>query len=199
MADEQRETLGQRIRRLRGARGLSLAQVAGGDFSRAFLNQVEMGRSQPSTRVLRLIASRLGTPLDYLVEGGGGFLDRELAVEKARVAMARGNARRALAHLEPALSSQDWPLGSDARVCAAQALIALGRREEGERSLAAEEAVIRAHGDALRLRRLRAIRARRAFKPRPGTHVRLAEQSLRDGDGIAALEHYRAARHLLEA
>ena len=54
------ETLGQRIRRVRQERGFSLARVSGDDFSRAFLNQVELGRSQPSTRVLRVIAGRLG-------------------------------------------------------------------------------------------------------------------------------------------
>src|SRR5207302_5837913 len=45
-------TLGARIRRVRQAMGLSLAAVAGNDFSRAFLNQVELGRSRPSTRTL---------------------------------------------------------------------------------------------------------------------------------------------------
>ena len=54
------ETLGQRIRKLRHERGMTLQQVAGADFSRAFLHQVETGRSQPSTRVLRMIADRLG-------------------------------------------------------------------------------------------------------------------------------------------
>ena len=89
------ETLGQRIRRLRQDRGMSLAKVSGGDFSRAFLNQVELGRSQPSTRVLRVIAGRLGTEVDYLLEGRQPAMERELALEKARVLVARGQARRA--------------------------------------------------------------------------------------------------------
>src|SRR6202163_5095972 len=93
------ESLGERIRRLRHDRGLSLAKVCGGDFSRAFLNQVELGRSQPSTRVLRVIAGRLGTQVDYLLEGRLPAVERELAVEKARVLLARGDARRALAAL----------------------------------------------------------------------------------------------------
>ena len=63
------ETLGQRIKRLRKERGMSLAKVVREDFSRAFLNQVELGRAQPSTRVLRVIAGRLGTQVDYLLEG----------------------------------------------------------------------------------------------------------------------------------
>ena len=90
------ETLGERIRRVRTERGLSLAKVSGAVFSRAFLNQIEFGRSQPSTRVLRVIADRLGTEVDYLLEGRLPGVERELALEKGRVLLARGNARRAL-------------------------------------------------------------------------------------------------------
>ena len=94
------ETLGQRIRKVRHARGMTLAQVAGGDFSRAFLNQVEMGRSQPSTRVLRVIATRLGTPIDYLVGGSSRLGDLEVAVERARAALERGDVEVARTILE---------------------------------------------------------------------------------------------------
>jgi transcriptional regulator with XRE-family HTH domain len=94
------ETLGQRVRKVRHARGMTLAQVAGGDFSRAFLNQVEMGRSQPSTRVLRVIATRLGTPIDYLVGGSSRLLDLEKAVERARQALEQGQVDEARAILD---------------------------------------------------------------------------------------------------
>jgi len=94
------ETLGQRIRKVRQARGMTLAQVAGGDFSRAFLNQVEMGRSQPSTRVLRVIATRLGTPIDYLVGGSSRLLDLEQAVQRARAALEQGQVDEAKAILD---------------------------------------------------------------------------------------------------
>src|SRR5438270_13897216 len=107
---------------------MSLAKVAGGDFSRAFLNQVELGKSQPSTRLLRVIANRLGAPVEYLLEGAAPSLDRQIALERARVDVARGRYKEALAILEPAVDSSDWPLGADARLCAAEALIGLGRR-----------------------------------------------------------------------
>src|SRR6202521_1110238 len=126
------ETLGQRIRRLRHDRGMSLAKVSGGDFSRAFLNQVELGRSQPSTRVLRVIAGRLGTEVDYLLEGRLPGMERELAVETARVLVARGHARRALAALGTAVESSEWPLGTDARMCQGAALRMLKRSEEAD-------------------------------------------------------------------
>ena len=192
------ETLGQRVRRLRQERGMTLAQVAGGEFSRAFLNQIEMGRSQPSTRVLRVIASRLGTPIDYLVQGGSEALDRELAVERARLALAHGDARRALALAEPA-GAERTPLGSDARLCAAAALLALGRADEAQALLAAEEAHLRARGDRGRLHRLAEIRAGRRPAPEADAEERLADLALGEGRPELALEHYRAARVLREA
>src|SRR5438046_7562053 len=53
------EQLGARIRKVRMELGLSLAGVAQKDFSRSFLNQVELGRARPSTRTLQIIAERL--------------------------------------------------------------------------------------------------------------------------------------------
>jgi transcriptional regulator with XRE-family HTH domain len=199
------ETLGQRIRRLRQDRGMSLAKVSGGDFSRAFLNQVELGRSQPSTRVLRVIAGRLGTEIDYLIDGRLPGLERELAVEKARVLLARGHARRALAALGTAVESFEWPLGTDARLCQAAALRMLGRPEEADAILSAEKELIAAHGDSHRLRRLRSLQRGELFAIGEGdlesaaqVHLRLADGAQRAANSHDALEHYRAARILLE-
>jgi thioredoxin-like negative regulator of GroEL len=186
---------------VRQERGFSLARVSGPDFSRAFLNQVELGRSQPSTRVLRVIAGRLGTEVDYLLEGRLPGVERELAVEKARVLLARGDARRALAALGSAVASTEWPLGSDARLCQAEALSTLGREDEAQEILAREKVLVRAHRDNHRLKRLRALEkgARFAFDADAvKAHLKLADQAQRAANSHDALEHYRAARVLLE-
>jgi transcriptional regulator with XRE-family HTH domain len=199
------ETLGQRIRRLRQDRGMSLAKVSGGDFSRAFLNQVELGRSQPSTRVLRVIAGRLGTEVDFLLDGRLPAMERELALEKARLLVARGHARRALSALGTAVDSSEWPLGTDARLCQAEALQMLGRHEEAGALLSAEKEVVAAHGDTHRLKRLRSVERGEAFSVGDGDleaaaqfHLRLADRAQRTANSHDALEHYRAARILLE-
>src|SRR5579872_3293724 len=160
---------------------MSLAKVARGDFSRAFLNQVELGRSQPSTRVLRVIAGRLGTQVDYLLEGRLPGVDRELSLERARVLLLRGQARRALATLEPILQA-DWPLGTDARLCAAGALAGLGREDEARDLLATEKKVIAAHRDSHRMDRWRRLWKGEPFSAGGGdaesaarAHVRLAD------------------------
>jgi transcriptional regulator with XRE-family HTH domain len=196
------ETLGQRIRRVRQERGMSLARVSGDDFSRAFLNQVELGRSQPSTRVLRVIAGRLGTEVDFLLEGRLPGVERELALEKGRVLFARGDARRALAALRPAVDSTEWPLGSDARLSQAEALRALGRESEAQEILVREKELINAHHDRHRLKRLRSVERGERFvfgADAVKTHLRLADQAQRAANSHDALEHYRAARVLLES
>jgi transcriptional regulator with XRE-family HTH domain len=184
---------------------MSLAKVSGGDFSRAFLNQVELGRSQPSTRVLRVIAGRLGTEVDYLLEGRLPAMERELALERARVLVARGRAGRALAALGATVESPEWPLGTDARLCQAAALRQLDRSEEADGLLAAEKKVIAAHRDSYRLQRLRALQRDEPFPVGDGdietaanSHLRLADRAQRQANSHDALEHYRAARVLLE-
>lgn len=195
------ETLGARIRRIRQERGWSLARVGGADFTRAFLSQVELGQAQPSTRVLRVIAGRLGTEVDYLLEGRLPGVERELALEKGRVLLARGDARRALAALGSSVESSEWPLGADARLCQAEALMALGRETEAKEILGRERDAIKAHGDRHRLQRLRSIERGERFVfdgDAVKTHLRLADRAQRAANSQDALEHYRAARVLLE-
>ncbi len=198
------ETLGQRIRKLRAERGMSLAKVARGDFSRAFLNQVELGRAQPSTRVLRVIAGRLGAQVDYLLEGRLPSLDRELALERARILLLRGRPRRALAVLD-GITGADWPVSTDANLARAQALMALGRGEEALAILAPERKTIRMHHDQDRFNRWRAISRGEPYSiggksPSKAVevHLRIADRAMRSGDSRGALEHYQGARALLE-
>jgi len=89
-------SLGQRIRQARQELGLTLTAVAGKDFTRAFLNQIELGRSQPSTQSLRIIAQRLQRPIDYfLEEPGDSIAALELALAEAEMSLLHGEAARA--------------------------------------------------------------------------------------------------------
>jgi tetratricopeptide (TPR) repeat protein len=67
-ASARANPLGTRIRQARQELGLTLRAVAGKDFSRAFLNQVELGRSQPSMHNLRIIAERLHRPIEFFLQ-----------------------------------------------------------------------------------------------------------------------------------
>jgi transcriptional regulator with XRE-family HTH domain len=203
---EAPSTLGERVRRLRQERGLSLAKVVRGDFSRAFLNQVEMGKARPSPRLLGLIAARLGTSPEYLLEGSQPLLQSEITVERARLLLAQGHPRRALNEVQALLESTEWPLGSDARLCAAQALIELGDAERARALAEVELDTGAAWLDEPRLKSWEAIRAGRARQVGAGDpdsalreHARTGDRLLREGRPLAALEHYRAARAIAEA
>ncbi len=194
--------MGQRIRRIRQQRGMSLASVGGDDFTRAFLNQVELGKARPSVRVLRVIADRLGTEVDYLLEGKERGVDRELSLERARVLLLRGQPQKALLALGPALESFDYPVGADARLVEAQALMALGRKDEATTILWRQKVEIEAHGDTERLEKVRAIQDGRTVYltgDRVKAHLQIADRAQRMGRSHDALEHYRAARVRLEA
>ena len=199
-------TLGERVRQLRQERGLSLAKVARGDFSRAFLNQVEMGKSRPSPRLLAIIAARLGTSPEYLLEGSQPVLQAEIAVERARLLLAQGHARRALAEVRALLDATEWPAGGDARLCAAEALIELGDTAAARRLAETELETGAAWLDEGRQARWQAVLSGRVRRPGGGDpaaaereHTRTADRLLRAGRPLAAIEHYRAARALAEA
>ena len=58
--------LGQRIRRLRRAEGLTQAQL-GAPLRKAFVSAVELGRVVPSLRALAVMAARLRVPIAVLI------------------------------------------------------------------------------------------------------------------------------------
>ena len=65
--------MGPALRRLRADRGLSLDRLAAAsDVSRAMLNQIELGKSTPTIKVLWKIARALEVPFSALIEGQPG-------------------------------------------------------------------------------------------------------------------------------
>jgi len=93
------DQLGIRIRKARMELGLSLAAVAQSDFSRAFLNQIELGRSRPSTRILQVIAERLHRPVEYFLQdpqNSASALEFRLAEAGTRIRQGDGERARRL-------------------------------------------------------------------------------------------------------
>jgi tetratricopeptide (TPR) repeat protein/DNA-binding XRE family transcriptional regulator len=58
------------VREARIEAGLSLAQVAGSDVTRAAIHLIESGRAKPSLPTLELIARRTGKPLSFFMPDG---------------------------------------------------------------------------------------------------------------------------------
>lgn len=60
--------LGEKVKALRQQSGLSQQQLAGAEMSRAFISLIESGKSMPSAETLRIIAQRLGKPVEYFLQ-----------------------------------------------------------------------------------------------------------------------------------
>ncbi|MDT9722416.1 helix-turn-helix domain-containing protein [Paenibacillus sp. ClWae2A] len=76
--------LGPKIRQIREQLGLSQKQLAGEDMTRSYISLIEKGRAVPSQRMLKIIARRLNTPMEFFLGGsastdtdiGGAVLDK---------------------------------------------------------------------------------------------------------------------------
>jgi len=58
-----------RVRQARAERGMSLAELAGAEVSRAFIHQLEQGLARPSLQVLEMIAQRTGKAVGFFTSG----------------------------------------------------------------------------------------------------------------------------------
>ena len=67
--DETRESLGERLKRLRLERGFSQRELASPGVSYAYISRIEAGARQPSVKALRKLAQKLGVSTDYLETG----------------------------------------------------------------------------------------------------------------------------------
>jgi tetratricopeptide (TPR) repeat protein len=61
--------LGERLRALRVAAGLTQSELAGGRFSKEYLSQIERGKTRPTAETLEWLAARLAVDPGYLESG----------------------------------------------------------------------------------------------------------------------------------
>ena len=63
------ETYGERLRRLRTERGLTMRDIAGPGISGAYISRLEHGQRTASVHATRLIAAKLEVPWQHLETG----------------------------------------------------------------------------------------------------------------------------------
>src|SRR5881394_4635839 len=61
--------LGERLRQLRVAAGLTQSEVAGERFSKEYVSQIERGKTRPTRETIEWLAHRLGVDADFLQNG----------------------------------------------------------------------------------------------------------------------------------
>ena len=65
----KRESIGQRLRRLRTERELSQRDLSSPGVSYAYISRIEAGARTPSVKALRLLAQKLGVTVEQLETG----------------------------------------------------------------------------------------------------------------------------------
>src|SRR6478672_13882044 len=81
--------LGERLRQLRVAAGLTQSDLAGERFSKEYVSQIERGKTRPTPQTLAWIAERLGVDTSYLETGQtwDEYAEVEAAVMRAEAAV----------------------------------------------------------------------------------------------------------------
>jgi tetratricopeptide (TPR) repeat protein len=67
--DVPRDGLGERLRRLRQAAGLTQSELARGRFSKEYVSQIERGKTRPTSETIEWLAEQLGADPSFLVDG----------------------------------------------------------------------------------------------------------------------------------
>ncbi|MBO8142387.1 MAG: tetratricopeptide repeat protein [Firmicutes bacterium] len=102
---EQGLTLGEKIRSLRRQMRMTQAELAGVDFTKSFISQIEKNQARPSLRSLQILAHRLNRPVSY-------FLEDEPTIPPAALhqALSTGQLLETQGKYEPALQVYDQAL-----------------------------------------------------------------------------------------
>src|ERR671925_1010883 len=113
-AQQPRTTLGDRVRQLRIAKGLTQTGLAGDRFSKEYVSQIERGKTRPTGETIEWLAERLGVDRTFL-EIGVSSSERERvesAIARAEAAIEDsryGDAVEDLDKLAPALATVAAP------------------------------------------------------------------------------------------
>jgi transcriptional regulator with XRE-family HTH domain len=128
------DDVGNRIRALRRELGLSQLDLAGDELSASYVSLLESGKRTPTRHVIELIALRLETSADYLLEGIDvkAREEQQLRLRFAELALQNGEALQALeVFSQIAKEAADGSATADDAVWGeCRALEALGRLEE---------------------------------------------------------------------
>ena len=86
-------SLGERVRRLRNARGLTQSELADMRVSKEYISQIETGKTRPTSQTLEWLADRLGVDTHYLADGVSDRDHREHEAVVSRAEDAVGEKR----------------------------------------------------------------------------------------------------------
>ncbi|MFY0406358.1 helix-turn-helix domain-containing protein [Solicola sp. PLA-1-18] len=128
--------LGNRVRELRVARGMSQGALGGADYTASYVSLIEAGKRHPTLDTLLVLAERLGTTVDDLTGGTADAAAERAARSRAEVDLDLKWARIAIRAGNPASAEKyarivldDSLLGESERL---EALALLAAATEGQ-------------------------------------------------------------------
>jgi transcriptional regulator with XRE-family HTH domain len=124
--------LGSRVRAARLAKGWTQSDLAGEEISVGYVSRIESGSRRPNLKVLSSLATKLGTPVEQLLQGvtASEYDEIRLGLDYAELALETGEAldaeRQARQHLARAEDAALTDLVERGRYLLARALESLG-------------------------------------------------------------------------
>src|SRR5947208_4376859 len=119
--------LGERLRHLRVAAGMTQTDLAGDRFSKEYVSQIERGKTRPTRETIEWIAQQLGVDAGFLANGVS--------------ADERGRVDAALARAEALLEARRNPEAIEEYESVRSAVLGTGLAELEVRALAGEATV----------------------------------------------------------
>src|SRR5205809_600866 len=119
--------LGERLRQLRVAAGMTQTELAGDRFSKEYVSQIERGKTRPTTETIEWLAVRLGVDAGFLANGVS--------------ADERGRVDSAIARAEALLEARRNPEAIEEFENLRSAVLATGLVELDVRALSGEATV----------------------------------------------------------
>src|SRR5437016_11924038 len=119
--------LGERLRQLRVAAGMTQTDLAGDRFSKEYVSQIERGKTRPTRETIEWLAGRLGVDAGFLANGVS--------------ADERGRVDAAISRAEALLEARRNPEAIEAFENLRSAVLATGLTELEVRALAGEATV----------------------------------------------------------
>lgn len=101
--------LGRRVRARRRELGKRQGEIAGTEITAAYISRIESGQRRPTQAVLRMIAARLDTSVEWLLTGveAQDAADIELTLRYAELALKSGEAADARSELQKLLDREN--------------------------------------------------------------------------------------------
>lgn len=105
--------IGRKIKEARLELGISQKQLAGDDITRVYISIIESGKALPSEKVVRILAQRLGKPLDFFL---GDHLEDNIEISSAVLDRVRLKKEQKEYERALALVNKVFPMTQDAQI-----------------------------------------------------------------------------------